>query len=291
MIYSMTGFAQAKGNYKKKEVSVEIRSLNSKFLDMRVKLPFLYRTKEHEIRKIVQGEIRRGKLEVNVMLNGMTDSENYTINKDLFKKFYAQLNELKNDMSINQADMMQSILRIPNVISVEDAEMPEDEWSALNNIINQAIQELKKNKKREGAVLGQDIKLRIDNILLLLSKVDPYEKERVENIKQRLSKDLEEMSSFHPIDKNRFEQEILYYLEKLDITEEKVRLKEHCEYFYKVLDDIKSEKGKKLSFISQEIGREINTLGAKAQSSDIQKIVVEMKDDLEKIKEQLANVQ
>ena len=192
---------------------------------------------------------------------------------------------------MGQADMMQAILRIPNVITMEDMELTEEEWSTLETIIEEAIHTLLLTKKREGEVMEADIRLRIESILNLLESIGPHEKQRVANIKEKLTKDLEEISSFHPIDKNRFEQEVLYYLEKLDITEEKVRLKEHCTYFIKVIADQKTENGKKLSFISQEIGREINTLGAKAQSSDIQKIVVEMKDELEKIKEQLANVQ
>lgn len=291
MIYSMTGFAQAKGIFGQKEISVEIKSLNSKFLDMRVKIPFLYRSKEHDIRRLIQDQIKRGKIEVTVMLNGMTESESYTINRNLFERLYGQLNGLKQDMDMGQADMMQAILRIPNVITMEDMELTEEEWRSLEAVIKEAIQVLLSTKRREGEVMEADIRLRIESILSLLDSIGPYEKQRVANIKDKLTKDLEEISSFHPIDKNRFEQEVLYYLEKLDITEEKVRLKEHCTYFAKVISDPNTENGKKLSFISQEIGREINTLGAKAQSSDIQKIVVEMKDELEKIKEQLANVQ
>ena len=291
MSYSMTGFAQAEGKYKDKEISVEIRSLNSKFMDLRLKIPFLYRAKEHDIRKLVQSIIRRGKVEISIILNGMSDSENYAINKDQFKKFYYQLDALNKELKMDQVDIMQSILRIPNVIGLENHQLINEEWEAVSKVVLQAIHNLNDVKRKEGEVLAAEISSHITNIAGLLEKVYPLEAIRMDTIKSRITKDLEDISNYHPLDKNRFEQEVIYYLEKLDITEEKVRLKQHCEYFLEVIGIDKFDKGKKLSFISQEIGREINTLGAKAQSSDIQKIVVDMKDELEKIKEQLANVQ
>ncbi len=291
MTYSMTGFAQAEGKYNDKEISVDVRSLNSKFLDLRVKLPLLYKNKEHEIRKIIQSKLRRGKVEISITLNGSMESEDYKINQELFTKFFHQLSELKEQLGIESADIMQSILRIPNVIDIQDVKLSDDEWQAVLEIIEKSLDNLSENRRLEGKVLEEEIKMRVEKISSLLSEVIPLEEKRIAGIKSRITKDLEEISNYHPIDKNRFEQEVIYYLDKLDITEEKVRLKQHCIYFQEVLQEDEVEKGKKLAFISQEIGREINTLGAKAQSSDIQKIVVQMKNELEKIKEQLANVQ
>ena len=291
MTFSMTGFAQAEGKFQNKEISIEIKSLNSKFLDQRVKLPFLYRSKEHEIRKIIQNTIKRGKIELSIMLNGMIENENYSINQDLFIKFYNQLNTLKTNLNISEADLMQSILRIPTVVGVENDQLSEEEWDEVKSLIRVAIERLEKTKLNEGVILEKDLKERIETILNLLEQVEPLEKLRIEKIKANIEKDLQSISEYHPIDKNRFEQEVIYYLDKLDIAEEKVRLSQHCKYFLEIINTTNPSKGKKLSFISQEIGREINTLGAKAQSSEIQKLVVNMKDELEKIKEQLANVQ
>ena len=291
MTYSMTGFAQADGKFNNKEISVEVRSLNSKYLDQRIKIPFLYRNKEYDIRRIVQSLAKRGKIELTVNLNGMSESESYTINQELFRKFYHQLYALRNELSIQHSDIMQSILRIPNVIAVDNDQLTSEEWNVVQDLIKRAIERLNVTRKNEGKILEDDMRNRIHEIERLLVEVHPLEKLRIEKLKSNLEKDLQQISEFHPIDKNRFEQEVIYYLDKLDIAEEKVRLKQHCEYFVEILDSELEVKGKKLSFVCQEIGREINTLGAKAQSSDIQRLVVNMKDQLEKIKEQLANVQ
>jgi len=289
MLLSMTGFGRSTGQYQDKLITVDLKSLNSKFMDLRIRVPQNYRSKEVQIRKIINDVITRGKVELNIDIKSENGAEAQTINHRLFKSYYKDIEALQGEVGFDAGDILQTILRIPNVISQEESEINDDEWSVLTATLKNAIVEFNKFRAQEGDAMEKDLVAQITEIELFLSQVDPHEKERVEKIKERLDKQLDEQFSKDKVDRNRFEQEIIYYLEKIDITEEKVRLAQHCKYFLEVLGNKKSDKGKKLAFISQEMGREINTLGAKAYSSELQKLVVGMKDNLEKIKEQLAN--
>lgn len=289
MLLSMTGYGRSTSQHQEKIITVDIKSLNSKFMDLRIRSPQNYRTKESVIRQIITDVLSRGKIELNIDIKSDNGSDAQTINKRLFKNYFKDIKQLQNELQFESEDILQSILRIPNVISVEEGEVDEEEWQALKSALNAAIEEFNKFRRNEGKAMEADLIYQINDIESLLSQVDPYEKSRIEKIKSRLNRQLEEHLGSDQIDRNRFEQEIIYYLEKIDITEEKVRLAQHCKYFLEILEKADTQKGKKLAFISQEMGREINTLGAKAYSTDLQKLVVGMKDNLEKIKEQLAN--
>ncbi len=285
----MTGFGRARKSLEKKNISVEIKSLNSKFTDLRLKCPQNYREKEADIRKMIMDVANRGKVEVVLEITNMGGEEGLGLNEELFKAYYKKLHKLKEELGIEGGDLIQSILRIPNVVAGGEEGIDPEEWKEVQNVIKDALELFSNFRKEEGLVLAKELKERINNIQTLLTKVDPHEKDRIVTIRKRLQKNLLEYLGKENVDENRFEQEVIFYLEKIDITEEKVRLSQHCKYFIEVLENDKKEKGKKLNFISQEIGREINTLGAKAYSSDLQRVVVEMKDELEKIKEQVAN--
>ncbi len=258
-------------------------------MDLRIRVPQNYRSKEVEIRKIINSVVTRGKVELNIDIKSENGVEAQTINHRMFKSYYNDIGELQKSLGFDSGDIVQTILRIPNVISQEESEINEGEWSTLTAALKAAIIEFDKFRAQEGDAMEADLIIQVKEIETFLSEVDPHEKARVDKIKERLDRQLEEQFSNDKIDRNRFEQEIIYYLEKIDITEEKVRLAQHCKYFLEILANDKKDKGKKLAFISQEMGREINTLGAKAYSTELQKLVVGMKDNLEKIKEQLAN--
>ena len=289
MLLSMTGFGRSTGQYQDKLITVDLKSLNSKFMDLRIRVPQNYRSKEVQIRQIINNVLTRGKVELNIDVKSEDGAEAQTINHRLFKSYYNDIQALNKTIGFDTGDILQTILRIPNVISQEESEIAEGEWKVITDTLANAIVEFNKFRAQEGDAMEKDLIAQVNEIESFLAEVDPHEKERVEKIKERLDKQLEEQFSKDKVDRNRFEQEIIYYLEKIDITEEKVRLSQHCTYFLEVLGNTKEDKGKKLAFIGQEMGREINTLGAKAYSSELQKLVVGMKDNLEKIKEQLAN--
>lgn len=286
----MTGFGRANGNWQNKSINIEIKSLNSKFTDLRLKLPNNYKDKETELRKIIQDDIVRGKIEFTLELVSADDQEALSLNIPLFKKYHSALNQLKMELKLEQVDLMQSILRMPNVISSENSGLEEGEWKFVQNLVRDALLNLKEFRVSEGIALALDLEKRIHTIQDLLIQTQPHESSRIEKLREKLLLSAKEFVRKESFDQNRFEQEVMYYLEKIDITEEKVRLSQHCNYFLDTLKGKDSQKGRKLGFISQEIGREINTLGAKANDSNIQKIVVQMKDELEKIKEQIANI-
>ncbi|MBT8221021.1 MAG: YicC family protein [Bacteroidia bacterium] len=285
----MTGYGRSTRQFREKMITVDIKSLNSKFMDLRIRSPQNYRTKESEVRKVITDVLSRGKIELNIDIKSDNGADVQTINKRLFRNYYQDIKVLQQELDFESEDVLQAILRIPNVISLEEGDVDEEEWSALRATLNAAIEEFNKFRLREGQAMEKDLIDQIHDIESLLNQVDPLEKSRIDKIKVRLNRQLEEHLSNEKIDRNRFEQEVIYYLEKIDITEEKVRLAQHCKYFLEILQKQNVQKGKKLAFISQEMGREINTLGAKAYSSELQKLVVTMKDNLEKIKEQLAN--
>jgi uncharacterized protein (TIGR00255 family) len=289
MLLSMTGYGRVKQTFGEKTISIEIRSLNSKYSDVRVKVPQNYKEKEVEIRKIVIDKVERGKIDLSLEVSSNEGGDDYGLNIALFKKYHHELSKLAKELHIPDGDMLQAILRLPNVVSSAAESIDEEEWSQVKDTLHKAIDKFQQYRSIEGEAMEQDMTLRVNNIASLLGQLAPFEQGRVTRLRQRLHQNLEEHLGKDKIDENRFEQEILFYLEKIDLTEEKVRLEQHCKYYLEELATEKSQKGRKLSFISQEMGREINTMGAKAYSSDIQRIVVGMKDELEKIKEQVAN--
>jgi len=289
MLLSMTGYGRAVNTYKEKTITVEVRSLNSKFTDLRFKIPQNYREKEQVMRKTVTNSTQRGKVDVNVDVKSNSGEAEYALNETLFKKYYTSLKNLSNEIGMPQGDMMQAILKLPSVIAADNNSLEKEEWEVVQRTMKEALETFQSFRKEEGGAMERDCTDRVNSINSLLEQIAPHEAARVERLKKKINQHMEEYVGKDNIDANRFEQEILYYLEKIDITEEKVRLAQHCKYFIEELQSPKTLKGRKLSFISQEIGREVNTLGSKANSSDIQHIVVQMKDELEKIKEQVAN--
>lgn len=285
----MTGYGRASAGFREKMISVEVKSLNSKFTDLRVKIPQNFREKETELRKIVIDRAERGKLELSIDVKSLQGDDGFGLNRPLFKRYYLELQKLLQDMDAPPSDLVQAILKIPNVVSTEEQEIDDDEWEAVMEAMGRALVLFDKYRLDEGNAMEDDLRARVGNILEMLTQVNPFEEDRVSKIRQRMYQNLEEFMGKENVDKNRFEQEVLFYLEKMDITEEKVRLEQHCRYFLEELDKQITAKGRKLGFISQEMGREINTLGAKAYSPEIQRLVVSMKDELEKIKEQVAN--
>lgn len=290
MIKSMTGFGKAAGEINNKKVTVEVKSLNSKQADINLRIPSFYKEKELPLRSHISKELQRGKIELNLYVELLDGQSNYQINQELFKKYYQDLSELANDLDQNQnTDLMAIVAKLPDVLKSEREELDENEWVGIQEIIKTAITHLNEFRIAEGKSLEEDLKLRINNISTLLKEVEKYDASRIENIKERINNNLNEAVGEDNINKDRFEQELIYYIEKFDVTEEKTRLTTHLNYFLETVNGSNSE-GKKLGFIGQEIGREINTLGSKANNADLQKIVVQMKDELEKIKEQVLNI-
>ena len=286
----MTGFGKAECECKNQKIVVEIKSLNSKSLDINARIPNGYREKEVEIRSLLSNKLKRGKIDFLISVENSGETANYSINTKLAKKYYGILKELSGEFDEKEfTDYLPVIMRLPDVMVNEQEEMSDEDWEKLKDTIDKALNKIDEFRTEEGQNLYDDLKLRVDNITGLLSQVAPYEGERLKNIKEKIRRDLYDLADKKEIDKNRFEQELVYYQDKLDITEEKVRLKKHLEYFTDTMNEPVSQ-GKKLNFISQEMGREINTLGSKASEANIQKLVVQMKDELEKIKEQLFNI-
>lgn len=290
MVYSMTGFGRASTVWEGKTLQVEIRSLNSKQGELRLRLPAAYRDKEAEIRKQITEAADRGKIDFNLNVESPLESAPNLINESLFLSYTNQLKSLIHRAGLQDQSLLSSVLRLPNVVGSEDSTLEEAEWTEFQKIFQEALQQFTQFRLTEGKSIDQDLRLRINSILSLLVQVGPFEKERIERQRIKLQNLLVEQVGAGKIDNNRFEQELIFYLEKMDITEEKVRLAQHCEYFMETMNQPGMAKGRTLNFIGQEIGREINTLGAKANDSSMQRCVVQMKDELEKIKEQLANI-
>lgn len=288
MLQSMTGFGKASGTFSNKKITVEIKSLNSKNLDLFVRMPGIYKQNEIQLRKLIGGKLDRGKVECNINVEQIGTESSQQLNKTLIKSYYNQLNEISGELGIDQANILSTLVRMPDVFSTGVEELDEEEWKFVLSIIEEALAEHIDFRKEEGKRLEEEFTLRINNIREAFDKVPQYEESRVDSIKERIENNLEEFVGISKIDKNRFEQELIYYLEKFDISEEKHRLSNHLSYFMETLNKPISQ-GKKLGFISQEIGREINTLGSKSYHSEMQKLVVGMKDELEKIKEQVLN--
>jgi uncharacterized protein (TIGR00255 family) len=290
MIKSMTGYGLASTDHNNIKFAVELKSLNSKFLELNLKLPRAFSDKELFLRNVCSKEIERGKVSVSINVErGEDNLKGATINAALLSKYYKQLEEINLNLGANSSNLLQAALTFPEVISYSDEEVNEQDWEVLNATFAKALKNFNEFRLSEGAVLKADLELRIRNILQFFSEVEVLEPLRIPQIRTRLNQFLEENIGKVNVDQNRLEQELIYYIDKLDITEEKIRLKSHCDYFTETLKS-KDANGKKLGFISQEIGREINTMGAKANDAQIQQLVVGMKEELEKIKEQLLNV-
>ena len=289
MIRSMTGYGIAEQTYLSKKITVEIKTLNSKQLDLQIKLPNELRAAELDLRNQIGAKMLRGKIDVVVTIADTDLTQTYHIDQDIVKAYKEQIEAVSIQLGIAPADDMASILfRMPGIFNVPVENYDEAFITKVSETLDQALNIVDGFRIQEGQTLKKDLLHRVELILNLLEQVEPYEKNRHEVIKQRLTKNLAELTTAGQYDDNRFEQELIYYLEKLDITEEKVRLRQHCNYFNESCDE--DQAGTKLGFITQEMGREINTLGSKANEVNIQKLVVMMKDELEKIKEQVCNI-
>ena len=293
----MTGYGRYELNLKHANFTIEVKSLNSKQLDTSVKISSIYRDKEITLRNLLSQKLKRGKVELSVWKEKQESSFKYSLNTLLIKDYFKQIQQLKKELETKgniftmdsfESDLIPSLLKMPDVIQKGEDKADENEWKTIINGIHIAIDKLIKYRLDEGCKLEEDVSSRINKISILLHQIPPFAEERIIKVKKSLSKKLEEIDKKN-IDENRLEQELIYYLEKQDITEEQVRLKTHLDYFTDVTN-AEAPNGKKLGFIAQEIGREINTIGSKSSNADMQKIVVQMKDELEKIKEQLLNI-
>ncbi len=291
MLRSMTGYGKATAELPGCKITVEIKSLNSKQADLALRLPYAFSEKELEIRALLSRELERGKISVYINRENLGSLSNSKINTELAKNYYQQLQALKDELGDESAtDLMALVMRMPEVVSQTNDDLNEEEELALMQTLKQAIAFTDAYRLQEGEILKADFELRVGIILDLLKQVDQYEESRIQKVKSRLYGTLMNQIDELKIDKNRFEQELIFYLEKFDVTEEKVRLKQNCDYFIQSINDKEASNGKKLGFILQEIGREINTLGSKSNDSDMQRLVVQMKDELEKMKEQSLNI-
>ncbi|MGB2257106.1 MAG: YicC/YloC family endoribonuclease [Flavobacteriaceae bacterium] len=285
MIYSMTGYGKVVLELNAKTVRIEIKSLNSKSLDLNVRMPNDYRPKELELRKIIGSRLKRGKIDVSFYVDIEKAKNPTKINTSIVKNYMDQLSNISGGG--RNLDLLKMAIKMPDSVSAEKEEIDEQEWSLIISGAEDALNKIENYRKDEGKALYSDFSNRLNNIKSLLKKAVEIDPERIKKVRERLTKSVLELKE--KIDQNRFEQELIYYIEKLDINEEKIRLDNHLDYFFKTLNQNQSN-GKKLGFIAQEIGREINTIGSKANYAPMQKIVVQMKDELEKIKEQLLNV-
>lgn len=288
MIQSMTGFGKANAESEKIKVQVEIKSLNSKGMDLSLRMPSAYREKELELRNDITKLLERGKVDLSINIESREADAAIKINTPLAVAYHKQLKELANAIGENDRSVLSEILKMPEVLKNEKAEVDEQEWDLIKKAVAGAVKALQNFRATEGQSIESDFNRQIQSIMDKLSQVEARDPQRIESVKTRISKNLNEYIPAEAYDKNRFEQELIYYIEKIDINEEKVRLKTHCNYFLTTMKE--PAAGRKLNFIAQEIGREINTIGSKANDAEIQKLVVMMKDELEKIKEQTSNV-
>ncbi len=290
MIKSMTGFGKAEFEVNNKKITLELKALNSKQIDINARIPSVYREKEIEIRKELAEKLIRGKVDITIYVENHGDDSNSKINEPILKGYFESLKKINDDLGLStDQTTMQAILRLPDVVKTEYETLDEEEWQVILLHLRKALKDIDDFRNREGKALEADIVANTDVIKNLLHQIAPFEEQRMETVKNRLTENLGKLNLNGNVDENRYEQELLYYLDKMDMNEEKVRLENHCNYFLETLAQTESS-GKKLAFISQEMGREINTLGSKAYESNIQRLVVQMKDHLERIKEQLLNV-
>ena len=284
----MTGYGIAKGLVGAQSVTIEIRSLNSKFLELNLRLPSAFRDKELELRADLGKGLERGKADLIISIDNNETAKRNTVNRDIFSAYHEDLKKLCSDFQLNDSSLLDIILKMPSVLNAEKTEADEQQWKELKTLVFAALDHFNSFRSMEGNVLEKEISGRVLSIVNAIPVLETFEQARVDSVRQRIRKSLNDLKD-QSVDENRFEAELIYYLEKLDITEEKVRLKSHCDYFLETISSAEAN-GKKLGFIAQEIGREINTIGSKANDAIMQRTVVEMKDELEKLKEQLANV-
>ena len=287
MIHSMTGYGKSVLHLSDKKVTIEIKSLNSKNLDLNVRIPSYYRVKELAVRKELASRLVRGKVDFSIYIEMTADETSTTVNKGVVSEYMQQLRNVVQTGSSNDVELLKMAVRMPDALKTEREELDEDEWSQISANIQKAIKDIIQYRIDEAASLEKDFKLRIENIQSYLEEVKSFDGARITHVKERLKKAIDDLKV--QTDENRFEQELIYYLEKLDINEEKVRLANHLTYFLQELGT-EDSNGKKLGFIVQEIGREVNTIGSKANFAPMQKAVIQMKNELEKIKEQVLNV-
>lgn len=286
----MTGYGKATHNFTDRQITVEIKSLNSRQADISTRLPAAYRNKDLILRKLLTEKLVRGKIDLSMTVLDFTGETYPDVNKAAVKHYLRQLRDMAEELDIQTEDsLVQSLLRWPEILTDITREVDETEWDQIVQTVEAALTQVKKFREQEGNSIERDMRVHVQDIQSLLDQVTPFEKERIQTVRKRLEKNLHELGSMNTSDRERFEQEIAYYLDKLDINEEKIRLSNHCRYFTETLNN-GGDIGKKLGFIVQEMGREINTLGSKANHAGIQKLVVMMKDKLEKIKEQTFNV-
>ncbi|MFV8225458.1 YicC/YloC family endoribonuclease [Christiangramia aquimixticola] len=284
MIQSMTGFGKSVTQIPNKKITVELKSLNSKNFDLNARIPSQYREKELDLRNIISNSLGRGKVDLSIYVEYTSEQTSTNVNTEVVKNYMEQL---KRIVDAGDLELLQMAVKMPDALKTEREEIDEEEFRIIETAVNGALVEINNFRTDEGKALEKDLKLRISNIQSLLEEIIKMDPDRVDAVRERLRKGIEEIKE--QADENRFEQEIVYYIEKFDITEEKVRLDNHLDYFKKTLDSADSN-GRKLAFISQEIGREINTIGSKSNHAPMQQLVVQMKDELEKIKEQILNV-
>lgn len=289
MLQSMTGFGKAEEELSDQKITIQLKSLNSKYSDVHLKLPNDFKDKELHFRKTISDSLGRGKIEMQLSIDQKEGSTAYKINQEVFKRYYHDLKKIGEELGERDSDLLAVVSKLPEVIEATESTLSEEDWKKVSACLETSIGELVNFRLKEGESLSADLEGHITQILSLLDAALQYEEERIEIVKERILKNLEESGQKEKIEQDRFEQELIYYLEKYDISEEKVRLKAHCNYFIEVLKG-EAGQGRKLGFIGQEIGREINTLGSKANHAEMQRLVVQMKDSLEKIKEQVLNV-
>jgi uncharacterized protein (TIGR00255 family) len=290
MIRSMTGYGKAECLLPDKKLTIEVRTLNSKQLDTNTRLPSLYKEKELEIRQLIASTLERGKVDCSLFYDLSVEATSGTINAPVVKNYYDQLYKISGELGLEASiELLNTVMRLPDTLRNEKPELVDEEWSTVKEGLQQALRQANGFRLQEGESLDKDLRERVTAISKKLDGIEKLEDDRMSRIRERIGNNLSEFLNKEDMDQNRFEQELIYYLEKLDISEEKVRLSNHCNFFLETMEN-HEPVGKKLGFISQEMGREINTLGSKANHSEIQRLVVEMKDELERIKEQILNV-
>ena len=290
MLYSMTGYGRAEATFKDKTILVEVKSLNGKQFDLRLNIPFILKPYEVEIRNKLNESLLRGSVESTITIKSNGISKPVTVNKELAKSYYQPIVELADELGIPKENILSTLLKMPDVVSSSSEVLTEEEWKQIQDLLQEAIKALMQHRLEEGKSVEKDLLERVAAIEMHQAAIEKFEPNRRVKIKEGLVKLLEQHVGPDKYDNNRLEQELIYYIEKIDISEEKVRLNNHCTYFKTVLKEAEASKGKKLSFILQEMGREINTTGSKANDMEMQKSVILMKDELEKAKEQILNV-
>jgi uncharacterized protein (TIGR00255 family) len=290
MLYSMTGFGRAEAVVNGRQIIVELKALNGKQFDVATKIPPILRSYELDIRNVLAGILLRGTIDLNISVRQEGASKPMVVNTDLAMFYYHGIKQIADKTGLPQENIISTLMRMPEVVTPDQDVMGENEWLKVKDVVLAAAADLMEHRREEGAAMLKDITLRINTIEQLHEKILPLEAGRTERVRARITQSLEDMMGKEKLDPNRLEQEMIFYIERMDFSEEKIRLKQHCGYFHDTINDNDAAIGRKLNFILQEIGREINTLGSKANDAEIQQLVINMKDELEKAKEQVLNI-